>query len=118
MPYRYRPKDNRTPVNHPVLGHLEWDTIVDSPLCAGLPDFEEIPSPDDLEAHTRNELHEIAAAAGVEEPHKLPNKHAVIAAIQERAATVDEPDGADDETQPPDTPEASDAGETGQESSP
>lgn len=113
MPYRYRPADNRTPVNHPTLGHLEWDTVVDDLSCAGNPDFEEIPSTDALEQHTRAKLHEIAAAAGIEEPHKLRNKQAVIAAIQEHAATVDEPEGNDDETQPPDTPEASDAGETG-----
>lgn len=37
--FRYRPKDNRTPVNHPVLGHLEWDTVVESDASPG-PDFE------------------------------------------------------------------------------
>lgn len=40
--YRYRPRDNRTPVNHPTIGHLEWDGIYSHPDCAGNPDFEEI----------------------------------------------------------------------------
>lgn len=49
--FRYRPKGNRTPLNHPVLGHLEWDGIYDNPACAGNPDFQEIkpepePAPD------------------------------------------------------------------------
>jgi hypothetical protein len=42
MAYVYRPVDNRTPVNHPVLGHLEWGTVIDDPSCAGDPNFEEI----------------------------------------------------------------------------
>jgi hypothetical protein len=46
--YRYRPKDNRTPVSHPVIGHLTWDGIYDHPDCAGHPDFEEItPEPEE-----------------------------------------------------------------------
>lgn len=40
--YRYRPRTNRTPVNHPLFGHLEWDTIVENPEAAHDPDFEEI----------------------------------------------------------------------------
>lgn len=40
--YRYRPRTNRTPVNHPLFGHLEWDTIVENPEAAHNPDFEKI----------------------------------------------------------------------------
>lgn len=42
MPYRYRPKGNRTPVTHPVIGHLEYDGVYDHPDCASNPDFQEI----------------------------------------------------------------------------
>lgn len=38
--YRYRPRGNRTPVNHPILGHLSWDGVYDNSLCANNPDFE------------------------------------------------------------------------------
>ena len=38
--YRYRPRGNRTPVLHPVFGHLEWDGVYDHPDCAGHPDFQ------------------------------------------------------------------------------
>jgi hypothetical protein len=42
MPWRYQPKDNRTPVNHPVFGHLEYGTVVDNPGCAHDPNFVEV----------------------------------------------------------------------------
>jgi hypothetical protein len=42
MRYRYRPAGNRTPLTHPVLGHLHWDGIYEHPDCAGHPDFEPI----------------------------------------------------------------------------
>jgi hypothetical protein len=41
------------------------------------------PAPADLGDLTRAELHEIADAHGVEDPHKLPNKQAVIEAIKD-----------------------------------
>lgn len=43
--YRYKPADNRTPVNDPVIGHLEYGQIYDNPACAGRPDFEEVKTP-------------------------------------------------------------------------
>lgn len=42
MSWRYEPKDNRTPVNHPLIGHLEWGQVYDNPLCAENPDFVEV----------------------------------------------------------------------------
>lgn len=45
MSFRYRPKGNRTPVNDPVLGHLEYDGVYDDPRCADDPRFEEIAEP-------------------------------------------------------------------------
>ena len=44
--YRYRPRDNRTPLDHPVFGHLEWGGIYESPECAGNPDFEPVEAPE------------------------------------------------------------------------
>lgn len=90
MPYRYRPKDNRTPMSHPVIGHLVWDGVYDNPACAGNPDFVEIP--DDLDALGRVDLNDAAVQAGVEQPEKLPNKQAVIDAIAAAGDTPDEPD--------------------------
>lgn len=40
--YRYRPKGNRTPVNDPVLGHLDYDGVYTDERCADDPRFEEI----------------------------------------------------------------------------
>jgi hypothetical protein len=40
--YRYRPEDNRTPVIHPTIGHLDYDGVYDHPDCAGHPDFVEV----------------------------------------------------------------------------
>ena len=40
MSWRYKPRDNRTPVNHPLFGHLEWGTVIDDERCAGDPNFE------------------------------------------------------------------------------
>ena len=40
--YLYRPKDNRTPVNDPILGHLDYDSVYDDPRCADDPRFVEI----------------------------------------------------------------------------
>lgn len=40
--YRYRPKDNRTPVMHPIIGHLDYDGVYEHPDCADNPDFIEV----------------------------------------------------------------------------
>jgi hypothetical protein len=37
--YRYEPADNKTPVHHKTIGHLEWGQVVDHPDCEGNPDF-------------------------------------------------------------------------------
>lgn len=41
MFWRYRPKGNRTPLAHPVIGHLVYDGVYDHPDCATHPDFQE-----------------------------------------------------------------------------
>lgn len=40
--WRYEPADNKTPVHHKTIGHLEWGQVVDHPDCEGNPDFVEI----------------------------------------------------------------------------
>lgn len=40
--YHYRPKDNRTPVSHPIIGHLDYEGVYEHPACADNPDFVEI----------------------------------------------------------------------------
>jgi hypothetical protein len=116
VPWRYEPQTNRTPVNHPVLGHLAWGQIYDNPLCANDPNFVEVDD-QDLGKRTRDHLNDLAAETGVPEPHKLQNKQAVIDAINAQAATADsapEPDPAEGD-EPADTAEreAADAGKTG-----
>lgn len=39
--YAYRPKDNRTPVLHPIFGGLGYGTVVESDTSPG-PDFEPV----------------------------------------------------------------------------
>lgn len=46
MPWRYRPKGNRTPVAHPIIGHLVYDAVYDHPDCATHPDFREVSKAD------------------------------------------------------------------------
>lgn len=45
MPWRYRPKGNRTPKIHPIIGGLVWDQVYDNPACADDPDFIEVKEP-------------------------------------------------------------------------
>lgn len=59
------------------------------------PDVVEAHAAVDLPRLTRSELDQIAAEAGVEAPESLPNKDAVIAAIQESEAR--EGDGQQEE---------------------
>jgi hypothetical protein len=40
--WRYEPRDNRTPLNDPVIGHLEYGRVYDNPECANRPDFVEV----------------------------------------------------------------------------
>lgn len=103
MRYRYRPADNRTPVNDPVLGHLSYEGIYDDDRCAGDPRFVEVPDVDALGSQTRKELHELAEQVGVEDPEHLPNKQAVIDAITEATAAGDN-DTPDEPDPDPDTP--------------
>lgn len=61
----------------------EGFAIVTDPRTGyGVPETVETPAPD-LSAMTRAELNEHAASIGVGDPHTLPNKDAVIAAIGE-----------------------------------
>ena len=115
MPYVYRPADNKTPVNHPVFGHLEYGTVCDDPLCADDPNFELVPDGEDLGSLKRSDLNDLAEQAGVTDPHTLPNKQAVIDAIAQQTASTPEPE-PDQAAAPTDTPaaqESADAGDTG-----
>lgn len=117
--YRYRPADNRTPVLDPVFGHLSWDGVYDDPRCADDPRFEPVKATD-LASMKRDDLNELAAQAGVADPHTLPNRQAVIDAIS-APSTVPESDPEPEPTDgtasaesPAEQPQA-DAGEAGQE---
>lgn len=69
--YRYRPKGNRTPLSHPVLGHLEYDGVYSHPDCAGHPDFKEIrpePVPDVPPDSAEHETSESPTDAGDQPP--------------------------------------------------
>lgn len=44
--YRYQPKDNRTPMGHPVLGELVWGEIYEHPSLAADPDFTPVDGDD------------------------------------------------------------------------
>jgi hypothetical protein len=77
-------------VNAPTERQVEIQVEIDR-VAAELPGVEPA-AEDDLEAMSRNELNALAAEAGVENPGKLPNKEAVIAAIgQKPVTTVDLP---------------------------
>lgn len=57
MPYVYEPEGNKTPVHHPVIGHLVYGDVYDHPDCASHPDFKEViekpePSADETVADT------------------------------------------------------------------
>lgn len=111
--YRYRPADNRTPVNDPVLGHLDYDGVYDDPRCADDPRFEEVPARKD--PRSRADLNGAAKAAGIPDPHKLPNRQAVIDALAEHAAST-APEPPAEPAASADTPaahEQADAGDAG-----
>lgn len=40
--YRYRPRDNRTPVHHHLFGGLAWDQLIEWPEEITDPDFQEV----------------------------------------------------------------------------
>lgn len=62
--YHYRPKDNRTPVTHPIIGHLDYDGVYEHPDCADNPDFVEVHD-------KKDEPEPVAAEEGASNPEPV-----------------------------------------------
>lgn len=75
--YRYRPKDNRTPVSHPVFGHLLWDGEYEHDECAGHPDFVEVREKQD---EPDTDKPDEGASTSEPEPDSVTKSHATSAA--------------------------------------
>lgn len=87
--YRYEPKDNRTPMGHPVLGELVWGETYEHPDLAGDPDFTEIGAQDARPASAPSE-HPVVPAS----PPETPPPASTPPGIQTSAAAAPDADQA------------------------
>lgn len=122
--YRYKPAENRTPVNDPVLGHLEYGKVYDNPECAHRDDFEEVKSKAKRPPRPKR-----ATPIVPDRPKRTPAQAQTEAEERGNAAPVGSPEnpivtldvtadaGTPDASDQPPSDKPADAGDTGRSNS-